>query len=754
MVFSGGGAKGLVYLGALKALEENNIPVDCITGTSIGGVIGGMYASGYSIDEIIEYIKSDDFKHWSTGEYESEFSYYYKKLDKDAEMIGLKFNIDSNFHFKMSLPTNLIQPYQMDMAILKIFAQPSAACGGDFNRLMLPFRALSFDAYDKRPYSPRHGDLGTVIRASMSFPGVFKPAVIDTMLLFDGGMINNFPVDVAIQEFNPDFILGLNCSYNYDRPTEDDVFSYITSLTSSSTIYSVPDNKGFVIDFDSLGVGLMDFYEVDRLCAVGYERTMGYIPQIKEWVLRERSGEELDAMREEFRKKWPPLEFKNVMIQGGTRNVRSYMTEEIQNFDTSSFTFDEMRDRYFEIVSDDGILTFVPTAVYNSVDSAFDLNIRFSRAPNMRLSLGGQFSSFTNMAFLGLQYTRYAPVSIHALGNFYFGSVYNSQKLQARFDTKWRYFKLPVFAEAIMTHGAYDFYSKNPDLIYEDTRPDFMKDNEVFFRVNLGIPFFGNGVLKLGESIGLRKSNYYTTKNFTTIDIPEDMNFNFVLTRLFYRSNTLNYKTFATEGTERTISLGYAWGKEYHKPGTTSEIYAIDSVLPEERSFVGNHRFFQFKFSQIQHFRIKKHISIGYRIDVVLSQQVKFKDYYGTLLFLPLYEPMPNVFGLFLENYRSSAYVAIGIIPAYTFFERLQIRAETYLYQPFVQLSTSNTFESLAPLYKDGKRTFHLMGSLSAVLQTGIGPFSAGLTFYEKSGTQLFFSVKFGFYLLNRRAFD
>jgi len=79
VVLSGGGAKGLAHVGVLKALEENNIPVDYITGTSIGALIGGLYASGFSVDSIENIVTGDDFQNWATGEIPEEYNYFYKK---------------------------------------------------------------------------------------------------------------------------------------------------------------------------------------------------------------------------------------------------------------------------------------------------------------------------------------------------------------------------------------------------------------------------------------------------------------------------------------------------------------------------------------------------------------------------------------------------------------------------------------------------------------------------------------------------
>ena len=91
LVLSGGGAKGLAHIGVIKALEDNHIPISYITGTSMGAIIGGLYAAGYSAEEMIEIFKSEDFKNWSNGNIPSRYKYYYKKFDENSALYDLDF---------------------------------------------------------------------------------------------------------------------------------------------------------------------------------------------------------------------------------------------------------------------------------------------------------------------------------------------------------------------------------------------------------------------------------------------------------------------------------------------------------------------------------------------------------------------------------------------------------------------------------------------------------------------------------------
>ncbi len=146
LVLSGGGAKGLAHVGVLKALEEYEIPVDYIVGTSMGAVIGGLYASGYSPDSIAIILSSDKFKNWSSGVIDDKYTYFFKQQAPDASWISIKFNYDDvNRKIKGKLPATLIPSFEFDFNVLELFADASAASSYDFNNLFVPFRCVAAD---------------------------------------------------------------------------------------------------------------------------------------------------------------------------------------------------------------------------------------------------------------------------------------------------------------------------------------------------------------------------------------------------------------------------------------------------------------------------------------------------------------------------------------------------------------------------------------------------------------------------------
>lgn len=125
----------------------------------------------------------------------------------------------------------------MNFAFMRIFAPYSAQANNDFNQLFVPFRAVASDVYHKRAVILRNGDLGDAVRASMSFPFVFKPIEIDSVLVYDGGIYNNFPVDVMKEDFNPDVIIGSVVATEVTKPKEDNLMTQIENMVMQKSDY-------------------------------------------------------------------------------------------------------------------------------------------------------------------------------------------------------------------------------------------------------------------------------------------------------------------------------------------------------------------------------------------------------------------------------------------------------------------------------------------------------------------------------------
>ena len=195
LVLSGGGARGLVHLGVIEVLEKNNIPIDLIVGTSIGSVIGGLYASGYTCDEITHILKSvnwDDIYRDSA----QRTTLFPSQIDKrDRYLISVRFKGLSPY-----IPSSFTPGQKILSFLSEQFLKARYQVYNDFDDLKIPFRAVATDLVSGRQVIMKNGNLAEAINASLAVPLLFSAVEKDSMLLVDGGLISNLPVQAALTE--------------------------------------------------------------------------------------------------------------------------------------------------------------------------------------------------------------------------------------------------------------------------------------------------------------------------------------------------------------------------------------------------------------------------------------------------------------------------------------------------------------------------------------------------------------------------
>ncbi|MDH3925395.1 MAG: patatin-like phospholipase family protein, partial [Xanthomonadales bacterium] len=206
LVLSGGGARGGAHVGVLKALEEMNVPIDFVAGTSMGAIIGGLYASGYSADEIEKLLIETDWKKALTDK-PARRDRTMRKKDLERQFL-IPYRIGFN-KGSLQLPLGVIEGQHLD----QVFHQMLLPVVGinDFDDLPLPFRAIATDLVTGEAVVLSSGSLANSLRASMSVPGVFAPVKIDGRLLVDGGMANNLPVNI-VREMGADIVIAVDIS--------------------------------------------------------------------------------------------------------------------------------------------------------------------------------------------------------------------------------------------------------------------------------------------------------------------------------------------------------------------------------------------------------------------------------------------------------------------------------------------------------------------------------------------------------------
>ena len=263
LVLSGGGSKGFAQIATLKALDSLNIPIDYISGTSFGAILGAMYAMGYSGKQIEEMALTTDWYEVQKDEPERKYLPHFRK--KDTGKYQLKFGLDG---YKPVAPTGLIYGQKIILELSKWTREYEQIY--DFDKLPIPFRCNAFDIISGKEVVIKQGSLSHALRASLSIPTIFSPIEWGDALLVDGGVANNLPVDI-VKDMGADIILAV------------DVTSTIRSKSSLNNMYDVIEQAISVHGYEKkfASIEATDFYihpVVENVSFTDYRiRTMHYL---------------------------------------------------------------------------------------------------------------------------------------------------------------------------------------------------------------------------------------------------------------------------------------------------------------------------------------------------------------------------------------------------------------------------------------------------------------------------------------------
>jgi NTE family protein len=275
LVLSGGAARGLAHIGVLKALEEQGIKIDAIAGTSMGAVVGGLYASGYKIDELEKLALNIDWQQALSDAPPREDVPFRRKQDDRDFLVKQKLSFRDDG--SLGLPLGVIQGQNLSLLLESLLAHTSDT--RDFDKLPIPFRAVTTDIANGEKVVFRKGHLPQVIRASMSIPAVFAPVELDGRLLVDGGMTDNIPLDVA-REMGVDVAIvvdiGTPLRNRKQLVTVVDVLNQsITLMTrrNSEEQLAALHKDDVLIQPPLASFGVTDFGRAEEMIDAGYRAT-------------------------------------------------------------------------------------------------------------------------------------------------------------------------------------------------------------------------------------------------------------------------------------------------------------------------------------------------------------------------------------------------------------------------------------------------------------------------------------------------
>lgn len=739
LVMSGGGASGIAHIGVLKALEENHIPVNCITGTSIGSIIGGLYASGYTPLEIERMVKDHTFSNLTKGEMSPKFGYFVRKRDDYASWRTLKLNLNNTLIG--NLATNLINSVPIDFYLMETFAPANAASHYNFDSLMIPFRCVASDIEKKQSVVFRDGDLPSAIRASMSYPFYIRPISIDSTLLFDGGLYNNFPSNVMYDELYPDFIIGSSVTENSQLPSDDNLYLQLRNMLMSKSNFSPVCENGVIIQ-PWANVGVFNFESAQRLIDSGYVATMRKMPEIKAYISNYQNDERLAESRKRFRAKAisSNMIFDKVIVKGVDDKMRSFVVKSITH-KRDTFSFKQLKKQYFRMMADEKIKSAYPTTKLDTSSGKYTLTLNTKKDKHLFFDIGGNLSNrpISNF-FLAVQYNYIGKIGFTAYANGYLGKLNSSTLTKIRFEFPT---KIPFYIEPSFTISRWDYY-KSSALFYDFEKPAYLIQEDLFGELNIGAPVGNIGKVVLSGGASEWKNKYYQVENFTRFDTSDVSLFDFGYAQLSYQINTLNRKQYASEGTNVFLRAKYVNGIESYYPGST----AADTVAKIDGP---NHHWFNLKLTIDKYIKPIKYFKIGVFAEGVYSTQDFFRNYSASILSAPSFNPIPESQTLFINDYRAHQYISGGLKAIATPYTNLELRFEGYLFQPVLSITktSSNEAEYSTPfLYH------HFLGMGALIYHTPIGPISLGVNYYDKNENSFSFFFHFGYTIYNKKSID
>ena len=743
LVLSGGAAKGLAHVGVLKALEENDIPIDYVVGTSMGGIIGGAYASGMSPAQIEELVLSPHFLRWINGASETGFNYYFHQSPDNPHFLKLNLSLDSTLNVQLN--TSLASDVALNFALAELMAQASAISGQNFDSLLVPLRVVAADLFTQNEVVLSKGSLSDAMRATQTVPFFYNPIRVDGKYLFDGGVYNNFPVDIMQREFKPDVIIGANVStkifneYPYDIDEKLVANSLLFLLLDKSDPSSIPEGSIY-IQPNLKGYTSFDFSQAKSLIDSGYAQTVRQIAEIRSKIQSTQTCESITEKRNAFNSRSYPMMFDEVAFQTFNAKQRKYITRifKVNPNKKKLLTFNQIKKGYFKLVSENYFTNAYPNIFFNREKKSFQFQLTRRPQKNFQVDFGGVIATRdVSNIFLGFNIFNFNTILSHYYLAFQTGNFYKSIIANTRFD-----FPSQFFFEPKLTYNGWN-YLQNQDLLKVAAMPTALRRINRTYGADFGWPL-GKSFRTTFSVEGLNNIDQYVNgRDYSSNDTLDILKVKGIKLALTIGTNSLNRKQYASSGKAITFTANYFNVNEYYTPGNTA-----DESMQADRK---NRKWFTARLTAEQYFNAGWY-KPGFLAEVVVSNQEFFSNYFGTIINAPSFFPIQDSRTLLLQNFRSFNYVAGGLRNVFSLKRRIDLRIEGYLFKPFKHI-VENPDSHLAMSETDFKSLF-FAGSATLVHHSPIGPIALSVNYYDDNEDQLGILLHVGFLLFNKHSLE
>lgn len=674
LVLSGGGAKGIAHVGVIKALEENGIPFDCVAGTSMGSIVGSLYACGWSPEEMMELFTSKGFSYWSTGTIDRSLEYYFTTPANTPKWVSVNLNFrdSTNNIASQIIPSSLINPIPMNLEFLELYSKYTEQCKGNFNNLFVPFRCVTSDIYHKHKIVCSNGSLGDAVRASMSFPLVFKPIEMDGVLVYDGGIYDNFPVDVMRNDFHPDFIIGVSVSAPDSKPIRNDIYSQLEDMIIQNNNYSLPAKEGVKIQVPVLNFGVLDFGQARQIYSIGYKTGLSMVDSIKKRISVSVSPETVAERRRSFAAKTPAVTFDSVSVTGASPSQARFLEflfEGDQKRNPHPITMQDVSDAYYRAVTDGKLSDLLPQAHFGK-DGHNTLLLKASVKNPWSVGIGGWITSSTNsMLYLTFGYHTLNFNSLDVDFNAWVGQSYYATSLSAKFALRS---SLPSYMQLEGVVARQKYYDSLL-LFYQTSTPSFINDIESFFRLNYCFAIGRQGKGFANIAYGWESDAYYPyMSDISAYSTKDKSRYKIAAFKAGVEFNTLNDQMYPSSGKEWKANVLISHEQNSFIPEGNKSLQT-----PWNGQFRGSVEVLWRHF-----FQLHKNFKLGGFFNGLATLQNLSQNYTATKIHAAPFAPTPTTKNYFNVAFRSDNYAAIGAIPIWTPFTRAQLRGDFYFYTP------------------------------------------------------------------------
>lgn len=669
LVLSGGGAKGIAHVGVIKALEDNGIPIDCVTGTSMGAIVGSLYSCGWSPEKMLDFFTASDFLDWATGTINKKNIYYYYEPAPTPKWVS----VNVNFRKKESLPnqiipTSLVSPLPMNIEFLRLYGPYTEQCGENFDRLFVPFRCVASDVYHKHKVVFGKGSLGESVRASMSFPLVFRPIEINGVLMYDGGIYDNFPVNVMEKDFNPDFVIGVSVSGADSKPVSGDMYSQLEDMIIQNNDYSMPSKKGVKIQVPVLDFGVLQFEKARTIYDIGYKTGLSMVDSIKNRIDERMPLSEVTERRSRFTAETPELEFDSVRTEGVEGSQAEYLKYLFTHDRHGKISMEQVTSVYYRAVTDGSLSNLVPVAVFGP-DGRNTLLLKATPRRPWTLSVGGFVTTSTNsMLYFSAGYHTLGHNSLDVSASAWVGQAYLAGMADAKFALLT---EIPSYFQVTGVLSKQKYY-ENEVLFFKQSSPMFTTEVDNYLR--------GGYVW----AIGRRMKGYaniaggYISDSYFSPDAIDDrghrdmIQYRVGVLRVGIESNSLDNQMYPSAGTKWFADVDLSWQSSRFCP------------LENKRGGGGwkSRPVAAIETQWQRYFPVGSKWAVGAYAAGRAALQRLDQNYTNVLVHAPSFAPTPSTQNYFNIAFRSDNFVAAGVIPMWKPLKRMQVRGYFYLYMP------------------------------------------------------------------------